>query len=87
MYYVYTFIISVQDMINEVDADGSGNIRFPEFLLMMAKKASDLSAEDEIREAFHVFDRDGNGFITRNEFVAGKKVNKQLNISFALIER
>ena len=63
-------------MINEVDADGSGSIRFPEFLLMMAKKASDLTAEDEIREAFHVFDRDGNGFITRNEFVAGNFLNK-----------
>ena len=39
-------------MINEVDADGSGSIKFPEFLWMMAKKASDLSAEDYIREAF-----------------------------------
>ena len=26
-------------MINEVDADGSGCIKFPEFLWMMAKKA------------------------------------------------
>ena len=57
-------------MINEVDADGSGSIQFPEFLLMMAKKTSELNAEDEIREAFHVFDRDGNGYISRNEFSA-----------------
>ena len=60
----------LQDMINEVDADGSGSIQFPEFLLMMAKKTSELNAEDEIREAFHVFDRDGNGYISRNEFSA-----------------
>lgn len=57
----------MQDMINEVDADGSGSIEFPEFLMMMAKKTSDMAAEDEIREAFRVFDRDGNGFISRDE--------------------
>jgi calmodulin len=44
-------------MINDVDSDGSGSIEFPEFLMMMAKKVSSLEAEDEIREAFRVFDR------------------------------
>ena len=44
-------------MINDVDSDGSGTVQFPEFLNMMAKKVSDLAAEDEIREAFRVFDR------------------------------
>ena len=39
-------------MINDVDADGSGTIEFPEFLWMIAKKTSDLAAEDDIREAF-----------------------------------
>jgi hypothetical protein len=34
-----------QDMINEVDKDGTGFIEFPEFLYMMAKKEND---EDEI---------------------------------------
>ena len=44
-------------MINEVDFDGTGSIEFPSFLTMMAKKISDLCAEDEIREAFQFFDR------------------------------
>ncbi len=44
-------------MINDVDSDGSGSIDFPEFLKMMAKKISDMEMEDEIREAFRVFDR------------------------------
>ena len=28
----------LQDMINEVDADGNGTIDFPEFLSLMARK-------------------------------------------------
>ena len=28
----------LQDMVNEVDADGNGTIDFPEFLNLMAKK-------------------------------------------------
>ncbi|TRY72595.1 hypothetical protein TCAL_10857 [Tigriopus californicus] len=60
----------IQDMINEADSDGSGSIEFPEFLLMMAKKVSELQAEDEIREAFKVFDGDGNGYISRLELKA-----------------
>ena len=54
-------------MINEVDADGSGTIDFPEFLKMMANKIKDENSEEEIREAFQVFDKDGNGVVTPNE--------------------
>lgn len=100
----------LQDMINEVDADGNGTIDFPEFLNLMARKmkvrtcaAAALSAacmrapscwamhqqattaathtgvftnchitqdtdhEEELREAFKVFDKDGNGFISAAE--------------------
>ena len=42
----------LQDMINEVDADGNGTIDFPEFLTMMARKMKDADSEEEIREAF-----------------------------------
>merc|ERR1711868_340709 len=54
-------------MINEVDADGNGTIDFPEFLTMMARKMKDTDSEEEIREAFRVFDKDGNGFISAAE--------------------
>ncbi|KAG4079060.1 hypothetical protein HA402_001715 [Bradysia odoriphaga] len=57
----------LQDMINEVDADGSGVIKFPEFLTMMARKIADIDSEEEIREAFRVFDKDGNGHISAPE--------------------
>ena len=43
-------------MVNQVDKDGSGMISFPEFLMMMGNKADYENAEDQIREAFQVFD-------------------------------
>ena len=57
----------LQDMINEVDLDGNGTIDFPEFLSMMAKKLTEPDSEKDIREAFKVFDKDGNGFICAGE--------------------
>ena len=47
-----------------MDKDGTGMLDFPEFLLMMAIKNRESEAEEDIREAFKVFDKDGNGFIT-----------------------
>jgi len=57
----------IQDMVNEVDKDATGTIKFPNFLDLMSIKFSDNNAEDEIREAFKVFDGDGNGYINRQE--------------------
>lgn len=54
-------------MVNEVDKDGTGSIDFPEFLTMMSLKINEENAEEELREAFKVFDGDGNGFIDRRE--------------------
>ena len=45
-----------QDMVNQVDKDGTGSIDFPEFLMMMCLKADMENSEDEIRGAFQVFD-------------------------------
>ena len=57
----------LQDMINEVDANGNGTIDFPEFITMMSRKMKDTDSEEELLEAFKVFDKDGNGFITSQE--------------------
>ncbi|CAL4946913.1 unnamed protein product [Urochloa decumbens] len=57
----------LQDMINEVDADGNGTIDFPEFLGLMARRMRDSDSVEELREAFRVFDKDQNGFITAAE--------------------
>ncbi len=65
---------------------GNGTIDFPEFLTMMARKMKDTDSEEEIREAFRVFDKDGNGFISAAELRFVLKSYKYLiiylNISF-----
>lgn len=43
---------------------GNGEIDFQEFLLMMAKKMNAVDSEQEIREAFKVFDKEGTGSIS-----------------------
>ena len=60
-------------MVAEVDADGSGTVDFPEFLSLMARKARDADSEEELREAFKVFDKDGNGFISAAEVGGGRE--------------
>merc|ERR1719335_776095 len=57
----------LEDMINEVDADGNGTIDFPEFLSLQARKMKDTDTEEELIEAFKVFDRDGSGCISAAE--------------------
>ena len=42
--------------MNEVDAGSVGTFKFPNFLSMMLRKIDEISAEDEIREDFTVFD-------------------------------
>lgn len=57
----------LSDMVNEVDVNNDGNIDFPEFLTMMARKMKDSDSEAEILEAFRVFDTDGDGKINAQE--------------------
>ena len=55
-------------ILNNIDSiSGNGTIDFPEFLTMMSRKMKETDSEDEIKEAFRVFDKDGNGFISAAE--------------------
>merc|ERR1712155_47689 len=47
--------------------DGSGSMEFPEFCVMMVKKMAESDTENEVREAYRVFDKDRDGFISRDE--------------------
>ena len=44
-----------------------GEINFSEFVTMISKKLGSLDIQEEILEAFRVFDKDGNGAITKDE--------------------
>jgi len=57
----------LKNMVGEIDLDGNGTLDFNEFLGLMVIKMRDSKEGDELMEAFKVFDRDGNGYITSLE--------------------
>ena len=56
-------------MIDSVDDNGDNEIDFEEFLLLMSTKkgSGKVDPDKELREAFKVFDKDGNGTISKVE--------------------
>ncbi|KAL9641573.1 hypothetical protein ABK040_013493 [Willaertia magna] len=54
----------LQIMLGDLDQDENGTIEFDEFVKLMERK---VDAEDEIREAFKVFDKNNDGFISHEE--------------------
>ncbi|CAO0798533.1 unnamed protein product [Mucor circinelloides] len=58
----------LKDMINDVDSDNNGRIDFNEFLTIMSRmKGADDETENDLLEAFKVFDKDQDGSITQDE--------------------
>ncbi|CAI0384107.1 unnamed protein product [Linum tenue] len=57
----------LKEMMRQVDVEGKGSIEFGEFLGLMATKMKENEADQELREAFRVFDKDQDGFISPNE--------------------
>ncbi|EKM51108.1 uncharacterized protein PHACADRAFT_263081 [Phanerochaete carnosa HHB-10118-sp] len=57
----------LQDMLNEVDEDGNGTIDFNEFLTMIERNMRDIDSEEVTKEAFKVFDSDGDDYISPEE--------------------
>ena len=71
------------EMILVIDNDGNGRVSFEEFLDVFIKRLKDTSeAQRELREAFKVFDRQSNGFLSKEEFrkamtELGDKLNEE----------
>ena len=64
----------LETMVREIDADGNGEIDFPEFLTMMLRKMNEGNPEKELMDVFMVFDKDGSGTISAEELRAAMKV-------------
>ncbi|WOL03140.1 calmodulin-2/4-like isoform X2 [Canna indica] len=59
----------LQDMIREVDMDGNGTIELDEFRKIISMKMKEVDAEEELRAAFKVFDKDDDGYISADELM------------------
>ncbi|CAH8595714.1 unnamed protein product [Schistosoma guineensis] len=60
----------VRRMIQDADCDGNGTVEFDEFLRMMRRYSQNQrpkSSDDELREAFNVFDQNGDSVIDFSE--------------------
>ncbi|BES95182.1 troponin C [Nesidiocoris tenuis] len=56
----------LDELIEEVDADKSGRLEFEEFVTLAAKfivEEDDEAMQKELREAFRLYDKEGNGYI------------------------
>jgi len=57
----------VFNMVADLDADGSGEIEFGEFLDVMCAKISDKNTMEEIDRVFKLFDKDRNGSLEADD--------------------
>ena len=68
----------LETMVREIDADGNGEIDFPEFLTMMLRKMNEGNPEKELMDVFMVFDKDGSGTISAEELRAAMSSEEKL---------
>mmetsp|Transcript_2545 Transcript_2545/g.7612 ORF Transcript_2545/g.7612 Transcript_2545/m.7612 type:complete len:152 (+) Transcript_2545:101-556(+) len=58
---------TVQEIIAEIDPQGTGLVEYPVFRDVMIKHKDTGLTEDEVRDAFRVFDKEGKGMIAASE--------------------
>jgi calmodulin len=57
----------ILEMIKDLDKDKNSSISFDEFAILMVDKMKNVDTEQEVRDAFRVFDVNGNGFLSADE--------------------
>lgn len=57
----------IEQMIRDVDKDGSGAIEFPEFCQMMTAKIGERDTKEDLKRAFKIIDQDKNGTISKTD--------------------
>ncbi|KAK9889612.1 hypothetical protein WA026_006986 [Henosepilachna vigintioctopunctata] len=76
---VHTTDEMLNEIISEVDADGSGELEFEEFVTLASRFMVEEDAEamqQELKEAFRLYDKEGNGYITTKTL---KEILKELD--------
>ena len=69
----------LDDIIRDIDKDMDGQIDYNEFLRLMSTKLKDAQTQDELTEAFAVFDNTGQGYFTAREL---SDVSQMLKCNF-----
>ncbi len=70
----------LEEMIKEVDPEDTRQINFSDFVALVLKKWRDIDPEEELLEAFQVFDKERTGYIQAAELkhmlaFQGEKLN------------
>lgn len=59
-YKILLLLQQINQMIADVDKDGSGAIDFDEFVYMMTTKIGEKDTREELMKAFRIIDQDNN---------------------------
>lgn len=54
----------IYQMISDLDADGSGQIDFEEFIRLMTARISEKDSREDVRKVFNLFDDEKTGYIS-----------------------
>ena len=57
----------IRDIIFELDLEGNGEINYEDFLTIVKRREKNVDKEEEVLNAFKLFDKEGNGLININE--------------------
>ena len=63
-------------LVDQFDKDGSQTVDFHEFLAIMMKKMAETDSSEDLNEAFVLFDKNNDGYITFEDL---KSVALELN--------
>ena len=57
----------MESVISEADTTGTGKLNLDDFISLMASKYRETDTDEEVINAFRVFDKEGTGVISANE--------------------